>query len=172
MARTSYSHSFSSGRRGRDSIATSYRGSVSTVSIGRGNGGNVASDGRERASSEDPQRIRDLEALHQAMMTIDSLENDWWGPVGSWESQGDVAGLPRGPLSIGWAIRVEPVHQDSGIADMGDVGDVGMSGMRSSMGSGSAGWESLSPPPHYVQGAWDWDVSGYYGGLRRSRSTA
>ena len=51
---------------------------------------------------EDPQRVRQMEALHQAMMTVDSL------PIGhdelepwTWNSVGD---MPRGPRSIGWAI--------------------------------------------------------------------
>lgn len=52
---------------------------------------------------DDPQRVRDLETLHQAMMTVDSLNNDGWEPW-MWESVGD---MPRGPRSIGWAIRSE-----------------------------------------------------------------
>jgi hypothetical protein len=151
----------------RDSIATSYHGSISTISIGRGNGGNINSDRRERASSEDPQRVRDLEALHLAMMTIDSLENDWWGPVSAWDSRSELA---RVPMSLGWAVRVEPLHQDSGVADMGDVG-MSSSAFRGSMAGSGWGGE-MSPPPEYAQGGWDWDVNGYYGGLRRSRSTA
>ena len=49
---------------------------------------------------DDPQRVRDLGTLQQAMMTIDSLENDGWEPW-TWDSVGD---MPRGPRSLGWAV--------------------------------------------------------------------
>jgi hypothetical protein len=49
---------------------------------------------------EDPQRVRDLSELQQAMMTVDSLSHDVWDPW-MWDSVGD---LPRGPRSIGWAV--------------------------------------------------------------------
>lgn len=52
---------------------------------------------------DDPQRVRDLETLHQAMMTVDSLNNDGWEPW-TWDSVGD---MPRGPRSIGWAVSSE-----------------------------------------------------------------
>jgi len=55
----------------------------------------------ENARGEDPQRVRELEALQQAMMTVDSLANDGWEPW-TWESVGD---MPRGPRSLGWAVR-------------------------------------------------------------------
>lgn len=56
---------------------------------------------------EDPQRVRELETLHQAMMTVDSLEHDAW-ETWTWESVGDI---PRGPRSLGWAVAqtVSPV---------------------------------------------------------------
>jgi hypothetical protein len=54
-------------------------------------------------SLDDPLRVRDLEDLHQAMMTVDSLGNDGWEP---WTSD-SARDMPRGPRSIGWAIRSE-----------------------------------------------------------------
>lgn len=56
----------------------------------------------ENRRQEDPQRVRDLGALQQAMMTVDSLPNeDAWEPW-TWDSVGD---MPRGPRSLGWAVR-------------------------------------------------------------------
>ena len=55
---------------------------------------------RENRRFDDPQRVKDLETLHQAMMTVDSLNNDGWESW-TWESVGD---MPRGPRSIGWAV--------------------------------------------------------------------
>ncbi|KAH8819493.1 hypothetical protein F5884DRAFT_13315 [Xylogone sp. PMI_703] len=55
----------------------------------------------DRWRDEDPQRIHDMEALHSAMMTVDSLQHEQWDPW-TWESVGD---FPRGPRSLGWAIR-------------------------------------------------------------------
>jgi hypothetical protein len=55
---------------------------------------------RESRRTDDPQRVRDLETLHQAMMTVDSLGNDGWEPW-TLDSVGD---FPRGPRSIGWAV--------------------------------------------------------------------
>jgi hypothetical protein len=49
---------------------------------------------------EDPQRVRELETLHQAMMTVDSLAHDAW-ETWTWDSVGDI---PRGPRSLGWAV--------------------------------------------------------------------
>ncbi|RDL32561.1 uncharacterized protein BP5553_09017 [Venustampulla echinocandica] len=58
----------------------------------------------EERRVEDPQRERELEELHLAMMTVDSLNNDGGEPwTGS--SVGDV---PRRPRSLGWAVRSEP----------------------------------------------------------------
>ncbi|KAG4429239.1 hypothetical protein IFR05_015279 [Cadophora sp. M221] len=58
----------------------------------------------ENRRQEDPQRVRDLEALQQAMMTVDSLPNeDAWEPW-TWENEGE---MPRGPRSLGWAVRSE-----------------------------------------------------------------
>lgn len=54
----------------------------------------------ENRRGEDPQRVRDLEELHQAMMTVDSLPHDELEPW-IWESVGET---PRGPRSLGWAV--------------------------------------------------------------------
>ncbi len=54
----------------------------------------------ENRRGEDPQRVRELETLHQAMMTVDSLANDTWDPW-TLDSVGD---FPRGPRSLGWAV--------------------------------------------------------------------
>ncbi|KAF7915690.1 uncharacterized protein EAE98_011033 [Botrytis deweyae] len=50
--------------------------------------------------TEDPKRVRELSELQQAMMTVDSIDNDVWDPW-MWDSVGD---MPRGPRSIGWAV--------------------------------------------------------------------
>lgn len=63
-------------------------------------------------SLDDPLRVRDLEDLHQAMMTVDSLGNDGWEPW-TWDSVGD---MPRGPRSIGWAIRSEEAPSRAAIS--------------------------------------------------------
>ncbi|KAH8687652.1 hypothetical protein BGZ60DRAFT_522300 [Tricladium varicosporioides] len=55
----------------------------------------------EERRLEDPQRVRELEELHQAMMTVDSLDHDGWESW-TWDSVGDI---PRGPRSLGWAVR-------------------------------------------------------------------
>lgn len=55
---------------------------------------------QENRRMEDPQRVREMETLHQAMMTVDSLDHDGWEPW-TWDSVGD---MPRGPRSIGWAV--------------------------------------------------------------------
>jgi len=57
----------------------------------------------ERRTAEDPQRVRELEDLHQAMMTVDSLDHDGW-ETWTWDSVGDI---PRGPRSLGWAVSTE-----------------------------------------------------------------
>jgi hypothetical protein len=54
----------------------------------------------EDRHGEDPQRVRELEELHQAMMTVDSLPHDAWESW-TWDS---VGGMPRGPRSLGWAV--------------------------------------------------------------------
>jgi len=54
----------------------------------------------ENRRGEDPQRVRDLEELHQAMMTVDSISHDELEPW-IWESVGET---PRGPRSLGWAV--------------------------------------------------------------------
>ncbi|TVY46870.1 hypothetical protein LOCC1_G002793 [Lachnellula occidentalis] len=59
----------------------------------------------EGRRTEDPQRVRELEELHQAMMTVDSLGHDGW-ETWTWDS---VGGIPRGPRSLGWAISTNPV---------------------------------------------------------------
>lgn len=54
----------------------------------------------ESTRGEDPQRVRDLGQLQQAMMTVDSLEEN---ELDALTSEG-IGGLPRGPRSLGWAI--------------------------------------------------------------------
>lgn len=58
---------------------------------------------QENRRGEDPQRVRELETLHQAMMTVDSLAHDAW-ETWTWDSVGDI---PRGPRSLGWATARE-----------------------------------------------------------------
>jgi hypothetical protein len=55
---------------------------------------------QEHRRTEDPQRVRELETLQQAMMTVDSLDHDEWEPW-MWDNVGET---PRGPRSIGWAV--------------------------------------------------------------------
>ncbi|TVY14519.1 hypothetical protein LARI1_G008192 [Lachnellula arida] len=62
----------------------------------------------EGRRTEDPQRVRELEELHQAMMTVDSLDHDGW-EAWTWDSVGD---FPRGPRSLGWAISTNPTSDD------------------------------------------------------------
>lgn len=61
-------------------------------------------DGR----GEDPQRVREMERLHQAMMTVDSIANDGW-ETWMWESVGDI---PRGPRSLGWAVANSELREE------------------------------------------------------------
>lgn len=63
----------------------------------------------EEIRAEDPQRVRELEDLQQAMMTVDSLSHDGWEPW-TWDSVGDI---PRGPRSLGWAISTLPSPDES-----------------------------------------------------------
>lgn len=57
--------------------------------------------------SEDPRRVRELEDLHLAMMTVDSLGNDDWE---TWAWGEGIGEIPRGPRSLGWAVsRTEEV---------------------------------------------------------------
>ncbi|TVY36544.1 hypothetical protein LSUB1_G005559 [Lachnellula subtilissima] len=62
----------------------------------------------EGRRTEDPQRVRELEELHQAMMTVDSLDHDGW-EAWTWDSVGNI---PRGPRSLGWAISTTPASDD------------------------------------------------------------
>jgi hypothetical protein len=69
----------------------------------------------EDRRGEDPQRVRELEALHAAMMTVDSIPHDGWEPW-TWDNAGE---MPRGPLSLGWAVSrddstLSPVSPPSG----------------------------------------------------------
>ncbi|CZT01271.1 uncharacterized protein RCO7_01992 [Rhynchosporium graminicola] len=59
---------------------------------------------QEHRRQEDPQRVRDLGALQQAMMTVDSLpyEEAW-----IWDSPGEEH---QGPRSLGWAVRSEDLR--------------------------------------------------------------
>lgn len=56
---------------------------------------------------EDPRRVRELEELHQAMMTVDSLADDTMETLTSDEPE-----VTRGPTSLGWAVRSEPGPSD------------------------------------------------------------
>jgi hypothetical protein len=49
---------------------------------------------------DDPQRVRDLEALHQAMMTVGGLGSDGWEP----RSRASMDEISRVPSSVGWAV--------------------------------------------------------------------
>lgn len=57
----------------------------------------------ENRRQEDPQRVKDLGDLQQAMMTVDILPHDRWEPW-TWDTPED---MPRGPGSLGWAVRSE-----------------------------------------------------------------
>ncbi|KAH8590868.1 hypothetical protein B0O99DRAFT_520742 [Bisporella sp. PMI_857] len=67
----------------------------------------VARVENEHRRLDDPQRVRDLETLHQAMMTVDSLSAEGWEPA-SWEGLG---ALPSGPRSLGWAVATSDSSQ-------------------------------------------------------------
>lgn len=65
---------------------------------------------------EDPQRVRELESLHNALMTVDSLDAEQWTPRAS-ENAGspsrdpparDPAPRDPGPRSVGWAVSSHP----------------------------------------------------------------
>jgi hypothetical protein len=90
----------------------------------------------EDRRGEDPQRVRELEALHAAMMTVDSIPHDGWEPW-TWDSVGD---MPRGPRSLGWAVS----RDDSTLSPVSPPG------------------ASLlpSPPPPYVVSQWEQSFSG------------
>ncbi|CAD6455802.1 f55ac787-b668-4f2b-a643-c77161c08826-CDS [Sclerotinia trifoliorum] len=78
--------------------------------------------------NEDPQRVRELSELQQAMMTVDSISNDVWDSW-MWESVGE---MPRGPRSIGWAVSSN------------DAPD-----------SPSSPTPETPPPPPYVVSQWE-----------------
>jgi hypothetical protein len=65
---------------------------------------------RNQGRMEDPQRIRELEDLHLAMMTVDSLDQEGWQRW-TWDSSEDVPRpTQRAPTSLGWAVsRTEEV---------------------------------------------------------------
>ncbi|KAG9248250.1 hypothetical protein BJ878DRAFT_538563 [Calycina marina] len=52
---------------------------------------------------DDPQRARDMETLHQAMMTVGTLSDEGWDDP-SWQGFG---AMPSGPRSLGWATSTE-----------------------------------------------------------------
>jgi hypothetical protein len=85
----------------------------------------------EDRRGEDPQRVRELEALHAAMMTVDSIPHDGWEPW-TWDSVGE---MPRGPRSLGWAVS----RDDSTLSPV--------SPPRASV--------LPSPPPPYVVSQWE-----------------
>lgn len=115
------------------------------------------SRGRESSRrAEDPQRVRDLGELQQAMMTVDSLHQD------PWSHDDDAVGA--GSNSLGWAVRTEP---DLDFAFAGgfhggyDGGELGYS----AAGPGD-GAVLMSPPPAYVDSQWEEigrriDIGGY-----------
>ncbi|APA14246.1 predicted protein [Sclerotinia sclerotiorum 1980 UF-70] len=78
--------------------------------------------------TEDPQRVRELSELQQAMMTVDSISNDVWDPW-MWESVGE---MPRGPRSIGWAVSSNDAIDSPGSAS-----------------------PKIPPPPPYVVSQWE-----------------
>ncbi|TGO49042.1 hypothetical protein BOTNAR_0447g00070 [Botryotinia narcissicola] len=78
--------------------------------------------------TEDPKRVRELSELQQAMMTVDSIDNDVWYPL-MWDSVGD---MPRGPRSIGWAVSSNDAS-----------------------GSPNSPSPKTPPPPPYVVSQWE-----------------
>ncbi|KUJ14768.1 uncharacterized protein LY89DRAFT_122074 [Mollisia scopiformis] len=81
---------------------------------------------RENWRGEDPQRVRELEDLHLAMLSVDSLPHDGW-EAWTWESVGE---MPRGPRSLGWAVSSNDTPEGN---------------VRS----------PISPPPPYVVSQWE-----------------
>jgi hypothetical protein len=65
---------------------------------------------RSQGRTEDPQRRRELEDLHLAMMTVDSLDQEGWQRW-SWDSvEESPRPVQRAPGSLGWAVsRTEEV---------------------------------------------------------------
>lgn len=61
-----------------------------------------------RRLTTDPQRARELGELNAAMVGFEALDDRFYEPVGTWDTSSELAGLPRGSQSLGWAIRVEP----------------------------------------------------------------
>lgn len=103
----------------------------------------------ENGMGEDPQRVRELEALHQAMMTVDSLAHDAWDP---WRMD-SVGDFPRGPRSLGWAVSTSDSRETERL----------QRGVASPLAS--------PPPPPYVVSQWE-RFGGYWGdGGYRPRSS-
>jgi len=94
---------------------------------------------RENRRLEDPQRVRDLSELQQAMMTVDSLSDEGW-ETWTWDS---VGANPRGPRSIGWAVRSEEPEPTPATAVVSP---------RPASGVVSPG---IIPPPPYVVSQWE-----------------
>lgn len=118
---------------------------------------------------EDPQRTRYLQSFQEAMMSIDSLDDDLWEGAHDWDSVGELAHLPRGPRGVGWAVRVEPADEQGG---------------ERTNTSSRTSFSPMSPPPPYSnerfryltagdQWVWDDAVGGYYArpDMRRRGST-
>ena len=65
---------------------------------------------RNRSRMEDPQRRRELEELHLAMMTVDSLDHEGWQRW-TWDGTEDIPRpTSRAPMSLGWAVsRTEEI---------------------------------------------------------------
>lgn len=92
----------------------------------------------EDRRGEDPQRVRELGALHAAMMTVDSMPHEGWEPW-TWDSVGD---MPRGPRSLGWAVS----RDDSVLSPV-------------SQASAPSAPSVASPPPPYVVSQWEQSFS-------------
>ena len=103
---------------------------------------------REQRRTEDPQRVRELEDLHQAMMTVDSLDSDGW-ETWTWDSDGGVPrpggevvprAPQRAPRSLGWAVsRTEEVPDLYAADSLDRVGR----------------HTEPQPPPPYVVSQWE-----------------
>jgi len=96
------------------------------------------------------------------MIGVDGLQNDGWE---AWAGDGGVGDMPRGPRSLGWAVRAEPETSNVGARGGGlnDHGNgngnelVGFYG-RDLYGHEQQGYAQnllMSPPPTYLDSQWD-----------------
>ncbi|KAI9743323.1 MAG: hypothetical protein M1818_003169 [Claussenomyces sp. TS43310] len=81
-------------------------------------------DGDDAYHSEDPQRTRDLGILQQAMMTVDSMDHDWWDADGYRDERRETADSADRRMDLGWAVRVEP-SWDIGLRSPGGLDGMG-----------------------------------------------